>query len=505
MKLSKKIAYASTALILILLMYVVANKWATYQIEKELMKLSDNEVSIAYESVDVQLINRKVRLQEVLIRNQKNNKLFVETVSLSGIEIIKLLIDNEIHASHLTIIKPSVTKIDTAKEKETKKRDSSSSKQFLVAIENVSVKQGTVVFKKSTDDQNNYFSISNFSLEIKDVRLSDTTMNQTIPFAFTSQVSEFKGINYRLNEFHTFSIPVLISNNEKIELHNFQINPTMSKSEFLKSIAREQDYMKLQGKHLVINSPKITTLPTGQTVLKVNELKLDSISFDVYRDKRLADDTSPKPMYSKLIRDISTGFIIDSTRIQRSYIRYEEHPDNEKNPGLLEFHEVKAQISAISNLPGTSKVDAHISAMYMKQAPMQLHWSFDVQDTSDTFLIEGSVKKIQAESMNSFLVPVTDVRAVGVIDELYYTYQGNAIEASGAMKMRFDTFELKAASGSTKKITKILTSIANVVISDKKDEGLVSEDAIAVKRDQTKSFWNYFWLCIKNGIVKTMI
>ncbi len=495
--------YASMVILVLLIFYLGVNRWVEHLIEKKLNDLSNDKLKIEYKEIDVQLIKTSVTLDAILINRNEEIILNLEKFSLSGISLSKLFFNNKIEASDVLISKPRL-KIRKRKEDSVAVENKSAESKFSIFIENVLVENGNLNFTKNNNKNDEFLSIDNFALKIKGLSISDQTILQKIPFAFVSHSSSLMDISIKIDEFHTLSIPLLKSSNEKIKWFDFSIVPSVSKEEFSKIIDKEQDYIKLFGNHLLIDSPEFLA-KDNKPIFKANAIQLDSIYFNIYRDKRLPDDLSIKPMYSEMLREIRVGFSIDTTIIERSMLKYEEQPDSERNAGILEFGNLKARISKISNVENTSKVKAKFSAMYMNQAPIELDWSFDIMDTSNHFAMKGSIKKIKDESMNSFLVPVADIRADGEIDELYYNFMGNGVRATGAMQMRYDTFKVKEASDSSKSITKILTSVASLIISDKENEGFIKEDAIEVTRDQTKSFWNYFWLCIKNGIVKIIL
>ncbi|WP_298319228.1 hypothetical protein [uncultured Aquimarina sp.] len=496
MKISKKLTNSIFLVITVFVIYFGIGKWAEYKIGKKIQKISTDELKIEYENVQVQLINGSVTIDSILIEKNKDLVFDVETISLNGISLFDLLIEDKLKASDLLIMKPVLIKKHLKKNKNITSTKSQSDKKFSVFIDKVTLRSGSYI--------DSHTSINNFDLELSNLNISDETIYSVIPFNFTSHTLQIKDLSYKINAFYTFSIPKFNSSNEQIELFGFSINPTVSRSEFSKSIKNEQDYMKLTGESLIIKKPTVRE-QTKEFVIGADALYMDYINLSIYRDKRLADDTSVKPLYSKMLRDLKFRVHIDSTSIRKSNIKYEEQPDSNMDSGVLEFNNLDVHISKISNLENAPHTKAHFLAYYMGQAPIELNWSFNILDNTDSFSLEGSIKNVKDTSLNSFLIPVTDVRTKGVIDEMYYNFKGNDTEALGAMRMRYDNFEIAEASSSSKGIVKILTSIADVVISDKEAKGSVYEDAIKVKRDPTKSFWNYLWLCIKKGMIKTMI
>ena len=87
---------------------------------------------------------------------------------------------------------------------------------------------------------------------------------------------------------------------------------------------------------------------------------------------------------------------------------------------------------------------------------------------------------------------------------MYFTISGDEHVANGDVKMRYNDFKFKVLEKNGLKINKVLTFIGNLFIDDgsKTDEnGYRYGDIENVKRNQNKSFFNYLWISLQEGLL----
>jgi hypothetical protein len=146
-----------------------------------------------------------------------------------------------------------------------------------------------------------------------------------------------------------------------------------------------------------------------------------------------------------------------------------------------------------------------INTQFMGKSKLNFNWDFKVNDTLDRFTVRGSSYRIPDTSVNSFFTPAFNVEAEGAIDEVYYNFGGNRNVASGDVKLNYEKFKLRILKKDGKRKDKILSFLANIVVKNSSKSGGVSKNIGQVKRDKTKSFWNYFWSCLQSGLKKIFI
>ena len=89
---------------------------------------------------------------------------------------------------------------------------------------------------------------------------------------------------------------------------------------------------------------------------------------------------------------------------------------------------------------------------------------------------------------------------------MYFTFSGNEVESQGDMKMAYDQFEFMVLKKDRLGVNKLLTAVVNIFAkkSSKEDGDKYRIGEFKVKRRADKSFFNYLWLNVRNGLVDTM-
>ncbi|RZS93882.1 DUF748 domain-containing protein [Aquimarina brevivitae] len=501
MKFSRKYGIALLTIGCMALLYIGIVIWAKATIKEQLQSLNSTDQELQYTDMSLSLFSRSCTISDVYAEKKNKFKVSASQCSLSGVDILSLLRGDKIIVNNLVIDTPNII-LYSKDSTTTQEKKNIQALSTSVWIKNIQLTKGSFL-QKNKNDSIQAIAVDSFSLDIQDFRLDSNTVKQKIPFTLKDISGNVRTIKTHLNNYYQFTIDQLNIASSYIHLINYAITPTVSEQNFLQQIHKEQDYMKLQGASLKINSPQFIE-SNDLLMIKSKTVLIDSLQFDISRNKKLPDDTSKKKLYSTLLKDLPFKISIDSLVATKSYIKYTEQPDSKLDPGVLEFHNLSLNSSSISTLPDAKKVNIVINADYMNQAPITFNWEMDMRATDDAFTIQGSIKDVEAASINAFIAPTLHIEAEGKLSEFYFTFSGNKHRALGDASIHYDHLKLKPLRHKAKMLTSILTRAANLMIGKQKHKGRVTKKDIKVERDPTKSFWNYVWLCIRRGLIKTV-
>ncbi len=126
---------------------------------------------------------------------------------------------------------------------------------------------------------------------------------------------------------------------------------------------------------------------------------------------------------------------INQLKIKNGYVSYAELVDPNKKAGKLFFDQVDATVYQISNLKNAKKTEIKIESRLMGTAPLTLNWSFDVNNTADTFAVTGSVSNLEAQVLNPFFQSNLNAITEGTLEQMYFNFQGNITASKGEMKI----------------------------------------------------------------------
>ena len=461
----------------------------------------------SYDKVDVKLLDRKAEVINPSV-NIKGKLLKVDTILLNDIHIWDYITKKDIIIGELSISNPVVKIFNLQK----KKKDSVSNepaKKFKhkIEIKNVRVKGGSFqIFEKDSSEHRLFTKIRD--IKLKEVKINSKTLSETVPFNYDLILLNADSIFYDLDKQHEFAAGKFLIDNNKVLMSDLAIIPKFSKSEHQKTTNVEKDRYDL--KIDTISMDHFTwSMQNDSLKIQNSFTEITGVDFQIYRDKLQPDDTSIKPMYSKSFREMPILLELDSVKVKRAYIKYEEKMNEDREPGVVEFSNLYATIQNLGNI-GMARKDfpkttINVNADFMKTAPLSVAWEFDISNKNDEFNISGEMGRLAAEQMNKFMKPAMNVEAKGEILNMYFNFYGNNIKANGDMRLEYKDFKVEVLRKDGKRKNKIISALANLIVNNKALNEKANYKEISYTRDKTKSFWNYLWNLIKNGALKAFL
>lgn len=483
---------------------LILNNIAESKIKKSLEN-NLKKAKASYEKVDVKLLARNAEIIAPEFRF-KNKTVKVDTVELNDIHLWEYLTKKNLIIDNVDISNP-VIKIYPA---EKKKTDSASQKKSKfkkeIRLKNIRIRNGILHIFQKDSTQKMYTRLR--EVVVKDVKVNQSTLKETIPFNYHLARLKADSLFLDMGKRHSLRLNSIALQDSNLVLKKFQILPKYGKKEFQQHLQTEKDrYI------LVIDSIVLNSLQWGYTndslEIKDRLTRIAGVDFDIYRDKMQPDDTTFKPLYSQMIRRLPIRLGMDSVLVRRMNLRYQENVKANREPGVIQFTNMNAEIANLTNI-GINRKDfpkthLDIRADFMKTAPLDVDWDFDISDRQDHFQISGQMGRLQAEQINKFMTPAMNVKASGEILDMYFNFYGDDDAANGDMKIEYKNFKVKVLEKEGKGKIGIVSALANLLVNNKALNEEANYQEIHVKRDNTRSFWNYFWKCIRKGALKEFL
>lgn len=376
-----------------------------------------------------------------------------------------------------------------------------------IVVKTFNIYGGYFKLKENDSVHNNfYFSIK--ELNFFDILVNSKTLKGTLPFEYKRGMIESDSIFYQVNAEHTVILKNLEMKDGDLTVKDIRIIPEYSKTEFDRRITVEKDRFEIK-----INSVKINDLDwkfeNDSLQLTSPVSVISGADIKIYRNKSLPDDTSIKPLYNQMIRELGAKIKFDSIFIDSSQVEYQEKVIDSGSPGKVGFYKLQAEIVNITNIGMGSKnfpkTKIHAETHFMNEAQLYLNWEFDVRNIEDDFKISGKLARISAESMNSFLKPTINVVVEGEIESLFFNFQGNKYKANGDMRLKYNNFKVEVLRKDGNGKNKLLSGLANLFVKKETNSKKLEKKGVEAVRDRTKSFWNFLWLFIRNGSLKSFL
>ncbi|QLG44993.1 DUF748 domain-containing protein [Costertonia aggregata] len=448
--------------------------YAKHKLSQLVLERLPNSVELAYSAIDLNLFSGNVVLHEVNVGFLKNDNfktkgtLDLDKFTIQGLDYRKLLSENTFKANRVCIERGDLEIYD----------------------------------QNSSDIK---LAMSDIALELRSFMADSSTLQQKIPFTYKTVDLSLGKLHVAISPFEVLSIDSLFLRNGDLRTTSISIMSKYGKSQLSKKIQYERD-------HIQLTIPNSSGKNMGMTLVNDSlKFSADNVTFlnprlALYRDKLVTDNTVKKPLYDTMLNQLPIKLDIKTVVLEDGQVSYAEKTDKAVEPVSISFKSLDATINNLSNT-NTQRTEVNARAALMGKAPITLDFSFQVKNQNDTFLASSTLKNLEGSLINPFLESNANVRAQGLIKEMYFTISGNGHKSTGDMKMKYQNFKFTVLDKDRLGINKTLTAIVNLFTNDgsKTDSDGYRYGKIEVERVPTKSFFNYLWLNTKDGLKNTVL
>lgn len=479
------IRYAFAILLLLIIGFFVAN----YYVSNKIKNLLAEENSLTYNDLEVNTFSGNLNFKDVLFE-ASNKKIKIKEIDLE-VDILHYLFNKEVKIKNIDADGLDLNFM-VSSDSTTKKTP----KLEVISIDKINLKNSSISIK---DNSKSIFTTSNLNLQAENI---SWPLDENFEWLKNNSLSiSAESLTYNLNELHNLKADEFSLEDASIFFKNFKIEPKYSKANYINKISTQKDLMDLRTKSLKISD---FGLQKKDSLLHISshKIRIESSNFNVYRDKTIAEDKSIKPLYSKALRDLGFQISIDTVTISEMTITYEELLDKSQKAGKIQFNSTRGHIVNLHNVKDRKEpsIKANLKAKFTNQS--EIYFSLNFEPDYDHFYASTLLKKVEAKSINSFLAQAMRLELEGEIDEIKTSFSGNNSEMKGDFKIAYKKLKLNVLKKDGSK-NNFASLFSNVFVKNKNvDKSFSLEE---VKRNTTKSFWNYIWTFHLEGMKKSLL
>ena len=497
-----------------IILNIVLNIWIKYPISKIISNKNDSAYFVTYKSINVSIWNSSIVANDIVIIPRKAVK---DTLNKAGIyaEIKKIkvtkfkvwdvLFNDKIKAKSISIEKSNVVLY--------KKEQNENVRESVVGPFDKIISVGEVALINANFEMYDVNSkipmlnVKNINVQLDGIVVTKSTLEDKIPFQFKEYSVTCDSLYFHPNDFYNIKTNKIKITNSYIKIDAFQMIPTYSRRQFVSKISKEKDLNTILCKTISVSNMD-WGFKEEDFFFHCNAVDLDQVKANIYRSLEPKNDLSKKHLYNKLLRDLKFDLKVDTLKIRNSIVEYEEEKSFDLGAGKLRFNNFNLKATSINSgfikdkLPD---VKINISCNFMNNSPLNVNWKFNVLDRNDGFNIKGSLQKFDVEKIVAFTKPYMNVQTKGIIDQMHFDFTGNDKQVNGKFAVEYDDLEFKIfKKDNRKKKNKLATFIAKVFVKKDTDEKLKNVD-VELGRIQEKSFYNFLWRSIAEGLKKVLI
>ena len=487
--------------VLLFIIHYFASNYIEKKINVELK--SDSNVEYTYSKLNLNLFFGDATIKDIFYKDVTDSlnskKITISSAKITGFSYLNYLNNNSFKLNNVILDSLSVELNDTGSDSV----KSTPKPKNLIFLNNLIIKNGTFkFFKKSKSPE---ASIKNFNAKFESVSNSPTKkVNSLNNFCFKNLTAKLSDTDIKISDLDRVNIKETQIQPKKVYLKEINLKSIYGQRELSQYITSEKDHVdlfvpELTGKNWSIKNPeKILSIKVDSTTIKTADLTL-------FRDKAVADSKVYKSLYAEKLKQMNLKIDFPSIKVIDSKITYLQLMEGNPKPGELFFNKVNADLTVTNNNERKTPITYKANALFMGKSPVTLTTKFSPDNTSN-FLAKGTIDDFKGTYINDFLEKNLRTHIMGNVDKLYFTISGNNNTATGDVKMKYSDLELEILKKDVLEVNKFLTTIGNMILpkNDKKDSEGYRYGKIEVDRDQTKSFFNFLWISLRDGIKNTI-
>lgn len=453
------------------------------------------------------LIPFRLNIEKVMVDNSRlriKNSLDAQNINIQ-IEKIQNKANEKLTVENIVLKHPQVTTFSSKKKSPNQKNFKS---EFIdhIAVQNIKIEDAVYKLNKLSGNQN-LLKVNGINFTMNDIELTPETFTEKIPIIYKNVKFTASSLDYNPSNIYSLKTKNVLFENGNFSLNNFEMKPKVSRAQFVRQLKKEKDLYTITAQK--VNIRKMDFGFSGNDMFfKVPDIDIETANANIYRSKIPADDPKKKLLYSKLLRDLPFILEVSNVNLKNSKVEYEEETLESTGAGKLIFSNFNATISNVysgykkSTVPG---LKADIKTNFMNDSRLVAIWTFNPMNRSEKFNIKGSIFNFDAKKMTPFVKPYLHITAEGNMREVRFNFTGNDVNASGDFGVKYDNLKVTVYNKETGKVRKVISTLGNFLVKSNTKDMYKEERIETVTRKQDRSFFNFFWLCVQQGLKQTLL
>lgn len=434
-----------------------------------------------------------------------NNGLIPEETNTKPLSS-QLLRDLKIEIGRLEVLAPEVQLV--FKEKRSEKENSNNKKDLPeVNIDELAIKNVSFSKHNEKDELQTKFKLVDATL--KNLNIENWNAPNTWYSNLDSYTIEIEDLYHKATDWEAFKMDKIELTETAHKTQNFRFYTELNKNEYNERLPHERD-------HYDVAIPTVETsgfqwdAHQDRQRFFIAKMAFSSPKISIYRDKLLPDDTSIKPLFSQLLRELNFDIQTEQITLSNADITYTERVQEDNSGGSVYFSDFNAVISDAGNFKEINEekdIRIKVETTFMKTATLTADWRFNPQKTEDSFHFQAKISRLDANRANVFTEPNLFVKMKGRIDLVFLNIHGNRSVSHTDFAISYHDLKVELLNKRGKDKLKVISAIANIFVrkDSESTEGKLQEVKVKVERDQTKSIFNFLWKNTLEGLKKSIV
>ena len=479
-------------------------------IQRRLTSLSVSGFNVHYDSLSVDWWSNVIKVDKLVLEKNAYDTTCIypefisvshvraEGVGLFGLIFRSTLALESVYLDGLRVVlrQNSLLQIDSAAEKD---------QEFSLIADHVLIRAGDLTYTDSAACR--IITGVQTDLAIAGLRMNFKA-NQ--PLAYEADIVTLNKAEVRApKHLYTFNIEQLNLNfNQRaLTLDSIQIVPHYGQVAFGRKHGFEID--RFEGVIPFLRATDFSFSFLDSSWVKTGAVEMQFF-LKVFRDKRLRFVRKKKLLPVAQLRELPFALKIDTIRIKKSYVQYEEFAEGTNEPGRIFFDNFYATLTGIDNRSRAGSFNLTAASNLLGDGALNLHASFPLEENKRA-TVTGSIEDFSLPEINPMLVPSARIKIEsGTMKKLSFDFRFNQTRSDGKLELNYENLKLitfkddDKAEGDELEKDGFKTFMMNTFIfRTDMDEDVPEEKrtgTIQYVRDDVRSVFNYWVKSLLSGI-----
>lgn len=337
-----------------------------------------------------------------------------------------------------------------------------------------------------------------------DLQLNNNNFKEDFQLGYLDYV-KCDTITYPVSFLQILQLSELVYKNKGLQLKSLKVLPLFSPETYSKKLSKETDLFQLESYGINTNIDQLKFKNKRLTILNLASLQIDSLELKVYRDKLIEDDTLLKSSYLDQLKALPFQFVMERFLLKNGQIYYaEKHKINQSYSAVV-LNDINLELQHLNNQGSinSQKNEAILVSNFKlnQSSKIKVNIDYDLASKTEKFQAKVVATNIEATTFSDLLKQSIDTKIDGKLNSLTTVFQSENNEANGDFNLIASKLKVSLFTKSGKE-RKFVSALANKLLSDSVD---TSFKLTEIKKDQTKSFWNFIWSFLKLGLKQSLL
>lgn len=436
-----------------------------------------------------------------------------ESVRLSGISLYALFFKRIICIDVIRLQKPRIA-IKNIQSAETR---SFSKKHFSLydiihprfdslRINNLKVNEGSIKII-GRDSSEFFFAADSFRFVLNNLIADSMTARSGKIFGIGNASVSFKNIHGNFTKgFYRIVIPALTMNtrDSTMIIDSLLLSPTVDKRQFSKKLGRQVSCMTMMLANVHIYSGRFQRFIENRDVL-IDSLEIGYAKINKYRDKNIPRKFVYHALHHTFLDSLHFKIELDQVKLNDADVVYELLNLGETEPRQMDFNDIQAELSELSNTAMNDTMKVRVSCFMMAQAPVKINMLLPL--AKDEFYVTGTMGPYNMQIWNSMLKdysPPAQIKS-GQAKRMEFSCYANEKEGTGTVTFIYSDLTVRILNkqketGGIKNAVKTFVANKVIVVKDNPDKNVLRIGKIEFTRDPGRNIVSYLWHLIFSGM-----